>query len=485
MSKKIFSESYWRQVLEPSYQNWLQFFKEASFQIHKAHLLMLYRQGIISKEIARSIKRALERLEQTYVFPSTIPNGVEDLYFMIEQALGAEVGQENAAWLHTARSRNDMDTTIFRMVLKKEFRNLIHKLTDLCEAFKLKAQNSNTALTVLYTHGQPANPGTFAHYIMAMAQELAETAKYCLDALSDIDKSTMGAAAITGSGFPIDRDMVAQLLGFSEYAVNTYQAISTGHWLERPAQTVQLLMIDIGRFVTDILHKASCEVGLIVFPDDLVQVSSIMPQKRNPVILEHVRIQASSIADTCHGMLEHFRNVPFQDVNENADAPVALFLHALGKAASLLELFKEAVLKMEPNSERARKICMQFGVTTTELADEMVRKTGIGFRVAHELCSIFVASGYSFQALRNEFNKKAGNTLPFTDDELVMILEPETFIGVRTVPGGPAKEGMAANYFELEQRIDSIRSRIVAGIEKEKAAMQSTIDGLSEIDRDA
>lgn len=481
MSNKRFTEVYWRNVLEPSYQNWLRLFKTASFQVHRAHLLMLFRQGIISKDTAGSINKALNKLERTFEFPAVLPNGVEDLYFILEQALGEEVGQENAAWLHTARSRNDMDTTIFRMVLKNEFRNLIQKLTAVCSSMELKAQHSEGLLTVLYTHGQPANPSTFAHYVMAMAQELADTAGYCLDALDDINKSTMGAAAITGSGFPIDRVMVAQLLGFSAYAVNTYQAISTGHWLERPAQAVQLLMVDISRCIADILHKASCEVGLVVFPDDLVQVSSIMPQKRNPVILEHVRIQASSIIDTCSAMLQHFRNVPFQDVNENADAPVAQFLDTLGKSAELLDLFEETVLKMMPDTERAREISMKFGVTTTELADDIVRRTGVGFRVAHALCSAFVASGYSFDVLRNEFYKKTGKMLPYGDDELRRILEPETFIRVRSVPGGPARDGMKENYSELEKKVMALQKSVAESLERESAGIKSTMDGLSKI----
>ncbi|HEY9053955.1 MAG TPA: lyase family protein, partial [Rectinemataceae bacterium] len=424
MSGGAFAAVYVDRVLDPAYKNWKTLYESEALRVHRAHLCMLEERGILPDGVAKALKTGIERMETDFVAPDHIPEGVEDLYFLFEKELGRIAGEENAAWLHTARSRNDMDTTVFRLALKRLMMGFLRSLVACCWRLLERCKRGERELTVLYTHGQPANPSTTAHYLSALLLDLAEDAKVLFDALSDVDRSTLGACAITGTGFPIDRERVAELLGLGGVVVNSYQAIATSHWLAKPAQALRVLMQDLGRFAADLSHKASCEVGLYDFPDDLVQVSSIMPQKRNPVIIEHLRIQAGQAAGLCAAIEELYRNVPYQDVNEAADAPVSQLMQAFGYAASALDLAVATFEGMRARPERARAIALEFGVTTTELADEMVRRFGLGFRAAHGICAAFIRSGRASDALRSAFEEKTGSALPWSDAEIDSILEP-------------------------------------------------------------
>ncbi|OHD23976.1 MAG: hypothetical protein A2Y38_03095 [Spirochaetes bacterium GWB1_59_5] len=446
----MFSLVYTERVLEPAYRNWKALYAEDLIAVHKAHLLGLVERNIISRERGARIAGAIEAMKADFSYPAAIPPSVEDLYFVYERELGLRIGAEDAAFLHTARSRNDMDTTVFRMALRRALFRFQGEALGLLEALSARARGGAGELTVLFTHGQPANVSTMGHYLSAFAGEIAEDIAVLWHAIAAVDRSTMGACAITGTGFPLDRRGVSDRLGFSCFIVNTYEAISTSHWLTRPAAAIEALMQDCTRLAADLSHKASCEVGIVTFPDTLVQSSSIMPQKRNPVILEHARIQAGMACGYCASVRELYRNVPYQDVNEAADAPVSELFKALEFATSAVALVREIAEHVGSDEARVRGIAAAFGVTTTELADTMVRETGIGFRSAHEVCSRFVSSGNDPSELRRAFLERAGKPLPFDDAAITAIMDPARFVAVRELPGGPAPAGMVPVFESLD-----------------------------------
>jgi argininosuccinate lyase len=459
--RDAFPRVYVDYVLDPGYRNGRRLYYADFLAVHKAHLVMLAETGILPRTSAAGIKAAMADIEADSPFPDRIPDGMEDLYFAYEEELDRR-GVGNAASLHTARSRNDMDTTVFRLALKRGLRDLIGRFASLAKTILERARAGESELTILYTHGQPANVSTMAHYLTAFLLELLEGTESLITALASTDRCPLGACAITGTGFGIDRDRTSHLLGFISPVANSYQAIATSHWLTRPAQSLQLILSDAGRLAADMLHKAAAEVGLLVLPDDLVQSSSIMPQKRNPVILEHIRIQAGLAAGSCDSIVRLFRNVPYQDVNEAADAPVSQFLDSLSQARSCAALLGLAVSKVASDQRRARELALSFGVTTTELADTMVRACGVSFRTAHHACAAFVRSGYDKARLRDAFKEIAGSKLTFSDQEVDAILEPERFVAVRRTPGGPAPGGMASVYTAVQTAM----ARIDAALEE-------------------
>ncbi|MEJ5183822.1 MAG: lyase family protein [Rectinemataceae bacterium] len=464
MSSKTFAPAYVQSVLAPAYRNWSRFFLPHLLRIQKAHLCMLVENRIIPEAIGRQLHDRLDWLAVNWQPPEEYPAqlGVEDLYFLIERELSAWEGEEVAAWLHTARSRNDMDTTAFRMALREALLSFYGQLLELCTGIARRASLGRDELTVLYTHGQPANPSTTEHYLTAWLVDLVDDLGALREAVACVDSSTMGACAITGTGFPIDRQRVAELLGFATLDLHTYRAIAGSHWLVAPAQALQRLMIDIGRFVADLLHKASVEVGLYTFDDYLVQISSIMPQKRNPVILEHLRIQAGQVAGTCNAIIASFMNVPYQDVNENADAPVARLLEIMPLASSVLDLLETALEGMRGNTGRAREICRLFGVTTTELADTLVRQEHVGFRAAHGVSAAYALSGGDIETLRRAWRDCSGTELQWQDEDIRTVLDPDHFVQVRATPGGPAPEGMAPVHAMLTESMHQARQWLIS-----------------------
>jgi len=453
-----FNPIYTEKVLNPCYKNWKEMFFSHSVCLHKAHLIMLLKTGIIPHETARKLKYAVDSVAQRKNFPPDIPQGSEDLYFVFEKQMEEVIGQDTAGFLHTARSRNDMDTTVFRMFVRKRLMDFISCCINLLSVIQEKMYKHGDMPIVLYTHGQPANPSTLGHYLSAFALDLCEDINEIFSALHVVDRSSMGACAITTTGFNIDRQMVSNLLGFESPVSNSYQAIVTSHWLTYPADAVRKVLNDVTRLSADLSHKASCEVGMLWFPDELVQISSIMPQKRNPVIIEHIRIQSGMAMGIMNMINELFHNTAYQDINEVADAPVKEFENGMELAESAVALMVQTIKSMDISRQRVSEIALNSGTTTTELADELVRVYGISFRQAHSITAGFVRAGYNKDSLRNVFLEKTGRTLTLSDSEIDEILSIERFISVRKVSGGPSEEGMKGVLREIGKYISIFTS---------------------------
>ena len=453
----MFSPVYITQILGPGYQYWKKNLVEASCLVHRAHLVMLAKQGIVDSTIAGAIKEGIDLIEKDFQYPDRIPDNTEDLYFTFEKELGRRIGSANAGFLHTARSRNDMDAAIFRIFLRGRILEVLERLLDQYRIMDRRMHEPDGKDPfILYTHGQPANVSTLAHYISSMLLDTADCTELLCATLGKINISPMGACAITTTGFPIDREIVSRLLGFDNPITNSYGAIAVSHWLTFPAGALKLILLGMGRYIADISHKASCEVGILRFPDSLVQISSIMPQKRNPVILEHVRIQASLGMGILTGIEDLFRNVPFQDVNESGDAALAEISRAVDIVLSCISLFNETVQNISVVQERVYAVAQSCGITTTELADRLVRDFHISFREAHGITSAFVKSGYDKKVLRQKYQERGFGPLPYSDEEIHHILSPEEFIAARSVPGGPNQAGMESVYHTIQSIITGL-----------------------------
>lgn len=453
------NENYLKHVLCPSYKNWKENFLKYFIEENKAHLIVLKKCGVIDNEKARKIKEAILAFEKKPNLPEELPEGFEDLFFLFEEELSKLVGPAVAGYLHTGRSRNDLDTTVFRMHIREKLLKVMKSIILLLEGIHRKILTTGTEHFLLYTHGQPAQVSNFAHYLSAFAFEIMEDLEQVFAAYNIVNLCPAGSAAITTSGFNLDRKELAELLGFRRPVENSYRAIVSAHWITHPSSAIRLFLEDVGRFVADIGHKASNEVGLINFPDDLVQISSIMPQKRNPVILEHIRIFSEMAAGEFANLTTLFRNVPFQDVNEVADAPLRIFDSASEYVDSVLVLMRTVIDAVEVNAKKCEELAISSGATTTELADTLVREANIDFRKAHKIVSAFVRSGNSFDVLKQSFEKETGVPFLFSEKEVREILSPEHFVGVRKMYGGPSKESMKKLLREFENSLEKAQKK--------------------------
>ncbi len=468
------SRTYDTIVLNRTYEHFLTYLRTPFNDVNKAHLVMLKETGILPKETVKKIKEGLVRYDALEDFPARKPEEVEDYFFFAEKTLSGYIGETAAGSLHIARSRNDLDTTLFRMAMRENISVWINRMIRLLEAMIAQGKQHVATPIVLFTHGQPAQISSYAHYLGAMAAEMGETVAMQHYAYAVVNRCPMGACAITTTGFPIDRNRVAALLGFSEPIGNSYQAISTSHWLLVPIQNWILFLNDLTRFVEDILHKSSFEVGILSYPDELVQMSSIMPQKRNPVILEHIRIKAGMAMSVFQSFVDLFRNTAYQDINENGDLTLDVLQKAFKEMMETIDLFEEVILNARVHMGRIEEIVVKSGITVTELADEIVRRERVAFRDAHHIVSRYVSEGSSYEALKHIYESKTGKRLGMTEATVREVVAPAHFITVRSVFGGPGAMDQA--FEQLSQEAEAMRERVAQEQERLRTSRKELLE---------
>lgn len=470
-------------VLAPLFEGFKRHHRDQLVAIHHAHGLMLAECGWLKPNELHAIFAALADAIDD-LDPSTLiyTGEHEDFFFWVESELKQRLGPDLAGRLHTGRSRNDIDQTMFKMGLRGRLLALISRLETLVAMLLNRANADSVTLVVAYTHGQPAQPTTFGHYLAALIEMLLRDADRLLHALATVDRCSMGAAAITTSGFGLDRARIAALLGFAEVQENSYGCIAVVDYLAETYAVVKLLCLGLGRFVQDLNSWTGFEVGHLHVPNAFVQISSIMPQKRNPVPVEHMRLMLSLAAGRAESVLTALHNTPFTDMNdaegEVQEAGYAAF-DTVDRAISLLTGFMEAV---KVDEAKVRKHIDESCITITEVADTLVREEGISFRQAHELASELarrmIAAGQTLQTLpmadfTEAFERAIGRASGIDEARFRWIATPEHFVQVREMFGGPGPKALAeslANYHDKLKAIAQARgtyeARIAAAIEE-------------------
>ena len=418
-------------------------FLNSLIQIDYAHLVMLAEQAIVTPAVASACLHALDSLNLTELAHTPFDGTVEDLFFLVERRLIECCGIENAGRLHTARSRNDIDATMYRMVLRERLLQTLTALNNLRTRLLSLASEHRAALMPAYTHNQPAQPTTLGHYLMAFIEVLERDAARLRAAFARVNRNPLGACAITTTGFPINRHRTAELLGFVGLQLNSYGAIAAVDYLTESCSVLATAMLNLGRFAQDLLLWSTAEFGYLRLSDAYVQISSIMPQKRNPVPLEHVRILASRAFSEAQAVLASLHNTPFADMNDSEDSLQPLVDLAFADGLRSLRLLEGALAGTTFNTTLMHQRAHAGFLTVTELADTLVRSTGISFHQSHAIVSAAVrASNGNYSpatmlALVEASLKDANIPLP-PGDTLALALSPEHFIAIRNIPGGPA-----------------------------------------------
>ena len=428
-------------VLAPNFEEAQRSFLDALLEIHYAHTRMLAAQDILTVSEEQTLRHALDRLDRKAIADARYDGSHEDLFFFIETLLEESCGAL-AGKMHTARSRNDIAITLYRMTLRVGLLELAGVVAEVRRAvLDLAARHVDTIMPA-HTHTQPAQPTTLAHYLLAAAEFLARDGARIQAAFARVNLSPLGACAITTTGFSIDRRMTAELLGFEGLAENSYGAIASIDYLTESASAVAVAMVNSGKLAQDLLLWSTREFGLLRLSDAFVQSSSIMPQKRNPVALEHVRILASRALGEAQAVLTCAHNTPFGDINDSEDDLQPLVFTMLSDASRSLRLLAGLLRSAEVDRDRlARRAGSDF-MTVTELADTLVRKAGLSFREAHTLVSNAVkAAGADDSAQAIAAALQAQNPgLRLSYDEIERSLDPRNFVNVRRIVGGPAPE---------------------------------------------
>ena len=436
--------AYTDNVLTDVFEDAKRLFLDYMLEVDYAHALMLAEQGIITSDEAQSIFAALDGLDRDALRAMSYDGSCEDLFFYIERLITTACGDDVAGRLHTARSRNDIDVTIYRMRLREDALVVIHAAMNLRRELLNIVERHHETVIPAYTHTQPAQPTTLAHYLLAMAETLGRDITRCRRAFEGINHSPLGACAITTTGFPINRSRTAELLGFDGPTTNSYASIGGIDYFTEFMASTSVMLINVGRFVQDFLLLAMQEFDGIRLSDGYVQTSSIMPQKRNPVALEHIRILASKALGQATGVFISAHNTPFGDINDVEDDLQPLIANTLRDATRSLSLFAAALSTATFNTETLRRRAAEGFITVTELADTLVRRDKLSFRTAHQIVARCVQlahekqSNLSYDLLQTVSQEIIGHPVGLTPDEVTKALDPENFVAVRRILGGPA-----------------------------------------------
>jgi argininosuccinate lyase len=455
-----FALEYLRLVLRENFEDAKALFIGPLMAIHYAHLAMLAEQNIVTPGDAGAIRRALDAIDRDALERAGYDGSCEDLFFYVNRLLAEACGPEVAGRLHTARSRNDIDMTMYRMLLREWILSLAEAVVELRNALIEVAEQHTRSVFPAHTHGQPAQPTTMAHYLMAVVESLERDTVRLRSAYATVNRNPLGACAITGTGFPIDRDRTSELLGFSAPTGNTYGSIGAVDYLLEPVGAASVLVIGLGRFTQDLLLWATVEIGYLRLPDGFVQVSSIMPQKRNPVAIEHARALLSKALGELGAVAQVPHNTPFGDIVDTEDDLQPLVRAAFRDATRAVSLLAATLAKAEFDIARMRERAGAAWVTVTELADVLVRDHGLSFGEAHEIVTDVVCRARDLAAaepaaLLADAARGRGHRIEYAAADLARILSPEHFVDVRRTPGGPAPQVVAAALRDARKRLDA------------------------------
>jgi len=356
----------------------------------KAHASMLAECGIISRADARQISEGLERIQSEIAEGRfTFSRALEDVHMNIEARLKEIIG-EAAGRLHTARSRNDQVATDFRLYVRDAIDMLSGQITGLMRALAQKAESHAAAIMPGFTHLQPAQPVTFGHHLLAYVEMLERDRGRLGDARRRLNVSPLGAAALAGTSFPIDRAMTAKALSFEAPMRNSLDAVADRDFVLETLSAAAICATHLSRFAEEIVIWSTPQFGFVKLSDAFSTGSSIMPQKRNPDAAELVRAKPGRIIAAFTGLLIVMKGLPLAYAKDMQEDKEPLF-DALDNLSLALAAMTGMVEDMVPDEAAMRAAAAAGFSTATDLADWLVRVLGKPFREAHHATGAIVA----------------------------------------------------------------------------------------------
>ncbi len=419
----------------------------------QAHVAMLAAQKIVSSEDAETISEGLDRIAAEYEADG-VPEDwdLEDIHMTTESRLTELVGPA-AGRLHTARSRNDQVATDFKMWVRDAMDAADAALECLQRALVTRAGEHSDSVMPGFTHLQTAQPVTLGHHLMAYYEMTQRDRSRFADARARLNQSPLGSAALAGTGFPIDRDMTAEALGFDGPTKNSLDAVSDRDFAMDYLMAAAQCSLHLSRLAEEMVMWASQLFGFIRLPDALSTGSSIMPQKKNPDAAELVRGHAGRIVGATTALMVTMKGLPLAYSKDMQDDKPPVF-----EAAGLLDLSLAAMASMVEdtafNTDRMRAAAERGYATATDLADWLVTEADIPFREAHHITGEAVrlaeTQGKALDALELADLKAIDERI---DERVYAALSVDASVAARTSYGGTAPEQVRQRVAEARQAL--------------------------------
>ena len=410
----------------------------------QAHAAMLAHVGIISEDDLQAISGGLEQIEREIETDAFVfSNALEDIHMNIETRLVELIGEAGKR-LHTARSRNDQVATDLRLWVRDASDEIIKAIETMQDALINQAETHAETIMPGYTHLQTAQPITLGHHLMAYVEMLVRDKGRFTDAQARLNQSPLGAAALAGTGFPIDRKMTAEALGFSAPMRNSIDAVSDRDFAVEFLAAAALTAVHLSRLAEELVLWSSDRFGFVELPDSFSTGSSIMPQKRNPDAAELVRGKTGRIIGSLNALLIMLKGLPLAYSKDMQEDKEPVF-----DTAEALMLGLEAMTGMLNNitfKPEAMRAALKDGYpTATDLADWLVQNLGLAFREAHHVTGAIVAlaekKGLTLDALPLEDFQ---SVLPEITEQARGALAVENSVASKQSYGGCAPENVRA-----------------------------------------
>ncbi len=418
----------------------------------RAHCSMLVAQGIISKADGEAIQGGLTRIEKDISMGSFVfKRSLEDVHMNIESRLSDLIG-EPAGRLHTARSRNDQVATDFRMWVRAAIDTVDDEIKKLQSVLIDKAEAEAGTIMPGFTHLQAAQPVSFGHHLLAYVEMLGRDRGRFADARKRLNECPLGAGAIAGTSFPIDRHMSAEKLDFDRPMANSMDAVSDRDFALEFLAAASILSTHMSRFAEEMVIWASAQFGFIKFSDAFSTGSSMMPQKRNPDAAELVRAKAGRVFGSLFTLLTVMKGLPLtysKDMQEDKEAVFAAF--------DTLELCLAAmagmVVDMKPVTERMKASASAGFTTATDLADWVTQKLNVPFRESHHITGRVVKLAESKGCDLSELTLADMQTVePRITEDVFTVLTAEASAASRNSFGGTAPANVRAQVLSARER---------------------------------
>jgi argininosuccinate lyase len=424
----------------------------------KAHAEMLAKQGIIAADDAKKIAQGLDTiLSEIEAGKFSFQRALEDIHMNVEARLAELIG-EAAGRLHTARSRNDQVATDFRLWMRDQIDAIDASLADLQRALAEKALAHAATVMPGFTHLQTAQPVTFGHHLLAYVEMAARDRGRFADARGRLNESPLGAAALAGTSFDLDREMTAKALGFERPMANSLDAVSDRDFALETLAAASIAAVHLSRLAEEIVIWTSPLAGLVRLTDKFTTGSSIMPQKRNPDAAELVRAKSGRVIGALTALLVVMKGLPLayaKDMQEDKegvmDALAALSLSVAAMAGMIAD--------MEPDQARMKKAAGAGYATATDLADWLVRRLQMPFREAHHVTGRIVAKAAEAGVPLHRLPLGAMREIePRIGDDVFAVLSVDRSVKSRASYGGTAPKNVRWQARKWLRKLEKDRS---------------------------